>query len=132
MQSVESGSLTEGYRRKSPLFHKLFLSSVEKGDGVAAIGLLWVAIEDRRLVCEKTRPEAQLYNRTESVTRVMHWHLQPATSARNFFQSLLVDVEVRMHVLHVFAIFERFHQADHLRRLLSFQLDVGIRNHAHA
>jgi hypothetical protein len=32
VQSVESDSLTEGYKSKFPLFHKLFLSRVEKGD----------------------------------------------------------------------------------------------------
>jgi hypothetical protein len=31
VQSVESGSLTGGYRNKLLLFHKLFLSGVEKG-----------------------------------------------------------------------------------------------------
>jgi hypothetical protein len=35
VQSVESDSLTEGYKSKFPLFHKLFLSGVEKGGGTA-------------------------------------------------------------------------------------------------
>ena len=30
VQNVESDWLTEGYKSKSPLFHKLFLSGVEK------------------------------------------------------------------------------------------------------
>jgi hypothetical protein len=30
VQNVESDSLTEGYKSKFPLFHKLFLSGVEK------------------------------------------------------------------------------------------------------
>jgi flagellar hook protein FlgE len=29
VQSVERNVLTEGYKRKDPLFHKLFLSGVE-------------------------------------------------------------------------------------------------------
>jgi hypothetical protein len=33
VQNVESDSLTEGYKSKFPLFHKLFLSGVEKGGG---------------------------------------------------------------------------------------------------
>jgi len=35
VQNVESDSLTEGYKSKFPLFHKLFLSGVEKGGGTA-------------------------------------------------------------------------------------------------
>lgn len=54
------------------------------------------------------------------------------TLSRNLFQSLLVDIEVGMHILHVIALFERFEQPDHLRRLLPFQFDVRVGNHAHA
>ena len=50
----------------------------------------------------------------------------------NFLQRLLIDIEVGVDVLHIFVIFERFHQPDHLCCLLPFQLDVGIGNHAHA
>lgn len=35
------------------------------------------------------------------------------SSAGNFFQLLLIDIEVRVDVLHVVVIFESFHQADH-------------------
>jgi hypothetical protein len=35
VQNVESDSLTEGYKSKFPLFHKLFLSGVEKVGGIA-------------------------------------------------------------------------------------------------
>src|SRR5205085_10873500 len=52
--------------------------------------------------------------------------------SRDFFQQLLVNVEVSVHVLHVVMLFERLHQANHGRGLLSFELDEGIRNHAHA
>jgi hypothetical protein len=31
----------------------------------------------------------------------------------NFFQDFLIDIEVRVHVLHVVMIFERLNQADH-------------------
>jgi hypothetical protein len=48
VQSVESDSLTEGYKSKLPLFHKLFLSGVEKGD--ETIGA-WAAVaEDDRVI----------------------------------------------------------------------------------
>jgi hypothetical protein len=40
VQSDENGSLTKGYKNKVPLFHKLFLSGVEKSGVPAAIGLL--------------------------------------------------------------------------------------------
>ncbi len=48
--------------------------------------------------------------------------------SRDFFQQLLVDVEVRVHVLHVVVLFERFHQADHRIGRRAFQLDVILRN----
>jgi hypothetical protein len=35
VQNVESDSLTEGYKSKFPLFHKLFLCGVEKFGGTA-------------------------------------------------------------------------------------------------
>jgi hypothetical protein len=45
VQIVESGSLTGGYRNKVPLFHKLFLSGVEKATALSASGLLRVALK---------------------------------------------------------------------------------------
>src|SRR2546421_608923 len=39
----------------------------------------------------------------------------------HFFQQLLIDVEVRVHVLHVVVLFERFHQTDHGIGSLAFQ-----------
>jgi len=120
VQNVERVGLTEGYKSKFLVFHKLFLYGVEKcgresGD---------------RVIGSKSKIEIQ--RRNSFALQLTRWPDYPMMSARDFFQSLLVDVEVRMHVLHVFVIFERFHQADHLRRLLAFELDVGIRNHAHA
>ena len=50
----------------------------------------------------------------------------------DFFQHLLINVEVGVDVLYVVVLFEGFHQANHRRGLLAFQLDVGIGNHAHA
>jgi hypothetical protein len=41
VQSVESGALTKGYKSKLPLFHKLFLSGVEKVGGTNGD---WVAV----------------------------------------------------------------------------------------
>ena len=50
------------------------------------------------------------------------WSSQNRKSQRrlpcDFFQQLLIDVEVRRDVLHVVVIFERFHQADHRVGLL--------------
>ena len=51
--------------------------------------------------------------------------------SRNFFQSLFVDIEIGMHVLHIVVIVESFHQANHLRRLRPFQFDISIGNHSH-
>ena len=53
-------------------------------------------------------------------------------SAGNFFQQLLIDIEVRVDVLHVIVVFERFDQANHLRGRRAFQLDVILRNHGDA
>jgi hypothetical protein len=41
VQIVESTSLTKGYKSKFPLFHKLFLSDVEKGGETSGT---WIAI----------------------------------------------------------------------------------------
>src|SRR4029077_15909353 len=49
-----------------------------------------------------------------------------------FFQKFLVDVEIRVDILHVVLIFKRFHQPDHLAGRRAFQLDVVLRNHGHA
>jgi hypothetical protein len=57
--------------------------------------------------------------------------LSQISSARNFFQKFLIDVKIGMYVLHIVIIFERFEQANHLRRLLPFQLDVIIWNHTY-
>jgi hypothetical protein len=48
VQNVESDSLTEGYKSKFPLFHKLFLSGVEKVGGTSRT---WAAVrEDDRII----------------------------------------------------------------------------------
>lgn len=52
--------------------------------------------------------------------------------SRNFFQQFLIDVEVRVDVLHIVMLFEGLHEANHRVGLLTFQLDVSIGNHAHA
>ena len=52
--------------------------------------------------------------------------------AGNFFQQLLIDIEVGVYVLHVVMLFERLHQPDHGGRRGPFQLDVVLRNHSHA
>src|SRR5258705_10149003 len=52
--------------------------------------------------------------------------------ADDFFQELLINVEVRVDVLHVVVVFERFDQPDHLRSLLALKLDVVLRNHRYA
>ncbi|MGD0598678.1 MAG: hypothetical protein ABR988_02575, partial [Terriglobales bacterium] len=80
----------------------------------------------------KFKTEIQKQCTEQRATQIIRWPDHPITSARDFFQSLLVDIEVGMDVLHIFVVFERLHQADHLRRLLPFQLDVGIGNHGHA
>jgi hypothetical protein len=36
-----------------------------------------------------------------------------AMLASDFFEQLLIDVEIGMHVLDVVMLFERFHQPDH-------------------
>ncbi len=55
-----------------------------------------------------------------------------ATLTCDFFQELLIDVEVRVDVLHVVMIFERFHQANHRTRSRAFEFDVVLRNHRNA
>jgi hypothetical protein len=52
--------------------------------------------------------------------------------AGDFFQQLLIDIEVGVNVLHVVMLFERLHQPDHGARRRPFQLDVVLRNHSHA
>lgn len=37
------------------------------------------------------------------------------SSARNFLQQFLIDVEIRMHMLHIVMIFECLNQANHRR-----------------
>src|SRR5215472_10348700 len=49
----------------------------------------------------------------------------------NFFQQLLVNVEVRVDVLHVIVLFESFHQPDHGVGRLPFKLDVILGNHGY-
>lgn len=34
----------------------------------------------------------------------------------NFLQQLLIDIEIRVDILHIIVFFERFHQPDHRRR----------------
>jgi hypothetical protein len=51
---------------------------------------------------------------------------------RNFFQNLLINVEVRMNVLYVVVIFERLDQTDHRMSVVAFQLDEILRHHGHA
>ena len=50
----------------------------------------------------------------------------------NFFQKLLVDIEVRVYILHVVVIFEYFHQPDHSVGSLPLELNVVLRNHGNA
>lgn len=52
--------------------------------------------------------------------------------ARNFFQQLLIDIEVGVNVLHVVVLLERLHQPDHGAGSRPFELDVVLRNHGHA
>ncbi len=40
--------------------------------------------------------------------------------SRDFFQLLLIDIEVRVHVLHVVLVFQGFEQTKHCRGLLAF------------
>ena len=49
-----------------------------------------------------------------------------ADSGLNF---TLVDIEVRVDVLHVIVFFQRFHQPEHLLGLFAGQLDVVLGNH---
>lgn len=50
----------------------------------------------------------------------------------DFFQKLLIYIEVGMNVLNIVVLFESFHESDHGIGLRTFELDVGIGNHAHA
>ena len=45
------------------------------------------------------------------------------------FQLLLIDIEVRIHVLNIVLIFQRFQQPDHVASLMAFQLGVVLRHH---
>jgi hypothetical protein len=79
VQIVESGSLTKGYKSKFPLFHKLFLSRVEKGDALAAVGLLWVAA--KKMVdssAKKTAPKGGFTIEWKNAAGEMHFQFQPA------------------------------------------------------
>jgi hypothetical protein len=79
VQIVESGSLTKGYKSKFPLFHKLFLSRVEKGDGLAAIGLLWVATKKMADSYAKKPPrKAASPSNGKTPREEMHFQFQPA------------------------------------------------------
>src|SRR5215472_9633453 len=49
----------------------------------------------------------------------------------NFFQQLLVDVEVGVDVLYVIVLFKGLHQPDHGVGRLPLELDVVLRNHRH-
>ena len=90
MHIVESGSLTKGYKSKFPLFHKLFLSRVEKGDGLAAIGLLWVATKKMAdTYAKKTAPKGGFTIEWKNAAGrnalpITASKPQPATSSRVF------------------------------------------------
>jgi len=49
--------------------------------------------------------------------------------ARYFLQLFLIHVEIRIDVLDVVVIFNRFQQADHLAGGRALQLDVVLRDH---
>ena len=52
-----------------------------------------------------------------------------APLASHFFQELLINIEVGVHILHVILIFERFHEPDHRVGGLTFKFNVVLRNH---
>ena len=51
---------------------------------------------------------------------------------RHFFQQLLVNIKVRVDVLHIVLILQSFHKPNHGVGGLPFQLDVVLRNHGDA
>jgi hypothetical protein len=63
VQNVEPVSLTEGYRNKFPLFHKLFLSGVEKFGGT----------ETMAPDCAYVRPHIRM--RRQKTAERRFWHL---------------------------------------------------------
>jgi len=117
----KSDSLTGGYKSKFPLFHKHFLSGVENFAGAAGNRAIVTSKVDRNH--KKAIPFEDGFRFFVKLRREL---------SSNFFQSLLVDIKICVNVLHIVTVFERFHQADHLCRLLPFQLDVGVGNHGHA
>ena len=117
-----SVSLTEGYRNKLPFFHKLFLKGVENFPTISNSSALITSNDDsdhKKAAQNRAAFENKLKNAV-------------AKLSRDLFQCLLIDIEVRVHILHIFAIFQSLHQPDHLGRLLTLQLDIGIRNHRYA
>ena len=78
--------------------------------------------------CKKNRPNwGGLVISNQNLSEL----LSQISSACNFFKKFLIDVKIGVYVLHIVIIFERFEQANHLRRLLTFQLDVIIWNHTY-
>ena len=55
--------------------------------------------------------------------------LSIGTGLTDFFQRLLVNIEIGINVLNVVGIFQRFQQADHGIGSRAFQLHISLRNH---
>src|SRR5438270_1384775 len=59
-----------------------------------------------------------------------HSNQSASDLSRHFFQLFLVNVKIRIYVLHVVLVLKRFQQADHLAGGGALQLDVILRHHA--
>jgi len=118
---------------------------MEGGEGSASAGMDgWPGPDERTIGLKPGEFEAAyaaLKSRSSPVASddqdschsvALGYELLSVDLAGNFLKHLLVNIEVGVDVLYVVVLLEGFHQANHRRGLLAFQLDVGIRNHAHA
>ena len=109
------------------------LAPVQNGEPISVVsltGILWSFSTVFSTVVLKTFLFA-LKKKSRLIGRLFkkHFSILFVRSARHFFEQLLIDIEVRVHVLYIILILESFHETDHSVGRLPFEFDVVLRNH---